>query len=258
MHISRKMLPRVAARFPNIIRPYKFTVITAYDFASGRLASEAGMAAILVGDSLAMTQHGFKSTKYATMNMMATATLAVRRGAPYSHIISDLPFESDCRPKKALRSGKRLIECGADSVKVEGPKYESIQALARAKIPVLGHLGCCPQTATSFKKTGKSDEESKELIDSAKRVQEAGAIALVLENVCEKTVEKIQEVITIPTIGIYSGTLTDGQVLVWNDLMGLTRKEECKKGSEQACVNCDELMSHALMKYRISVEKGLV
>jgi 3-methyl-2-oxobutanoate hydroxymethyltransferase len=199
-------------------------VATAYDFPFAGILETAGVDVILVGDSLANVVLGLASTREVGMDEMTVFLSAVLRGAPNTHVTVDLPFGSDVTPEAAVKNGTHFRDLGATSVKLEGTKLDSIRALVLAGIPVMGHLGVLPQTATSFRKVGKSEESHAQLVRDALSLQHAGVFSLVLENVEAETAREITESLSIPTIGIGSGNKTTGQVQVLHDVLGISLK----------------------------------
>jgi len=197
-------------------------VATAYDFPFAAILEAAGVDLILVGDSVANVLLGLPSTREVGMEEMALFLSAVVRGASQTHVTVDLPFGSVATPEKAVQNGRRFRDLGATSVKLEGAKLEAIRALVQEGIPVMGHLGVLPQTATSFRKVGKSEESHAQLLRDAFDMQEAGIFSVVLENVETETAREITELLSIPTIGIGSGSGTSGQVQVLQDLVGFS------------------------------------
>ncbi|MDE2234978.1 MAG: 3-methyl-2-oxobutanoate hydroxymethyltransferase [Gammaproteobacteria bacterium] len=196
-------------------------MLTAYTTPVARCLEQAGVAVILVGDTVGMVEMGFDSTRHVTMEHMQYHIGAVRRGAPNTHIIGDFPYRSDRDPDTALRNARLLLAAGADSVKLEGPKYEVIHHLVKNGIDVVGHTGLTPQTAANFKQVGKDAAEAERVLDEAKGITEAGAFLLVLEHIPDALAEKITTAVKIPTIGIGAGKNCDGQVLVINDAIGM-------------------------------------
>ena len=205
----------------------RLAMLTAYDFPSARLVAEAGIDLILVGDSLGMVVLGYGSTLPVTMDDMVHHTKATRRGAPEAFVIADLPFLSYGTPEQALANAARLMkEAGADSVKLEGGVeiVPIIEALARAGVPVLGHVGLTPQTASAlggYKLQGKDEENARRIMEGALALERAGCWGVVLELVPSPLARLVTERIGIPTIGIGAGAHCDGQVLVFHDLVGL-------------------------------------
>ena len=209
-------------------RRERIVMVTAYDYPSGRLADAAGMDIVLVGDSAAMTVLGHASTVPATMDEMLMLTRAVTRGAQRPLVVADMPFGSfQVSDEEAIRNGIRFVkEAGADAVKLEGagPSLSRVLALVGAGIPVMGHIGLTPQSATmlgGFKAQGKTAAKARRLVEDAVALEDAGCFSLVLEAVPAPVAARIGERLTIPTIGIGSGPDCDGQVLVLHDVLGL-------------------------------------
>src|SRR5262247_3487704 len=209
-------------------RRQPIVMITAYDAPSGRLADQAGADLVLVGDSAAMTVRGHDSTVPATMEEMLILTRAVTRGASRPLVIADMPFGSfQVSDEDAVENAIRFVkEAGADAVKLEGAgaMLSRVRSIVDAGIPVMGHLGLTPQSATmlgGFKAQGRSAEKALRLYDDARALEAAGCFALVLEAVPAPVAARITEALTIPTIGIGAGAGCDGQVLVYHDLLGL-------------------------------------
>jgi len=199
-------------------------MLTAYTCPVARCLEKAGIPVILVGDSVAMTEMGFSSTREITMEHMAYHIGAVHRGAPNTHIIGDMPFGSDRDTPSAIQNARRLLDAGADSIKLEGPKYDVISQLVESDISVVGHTGLTPQTADDFHKVGTTETESDRVYEEALGIEQAGAFMLVLEHIPAVLASRITASIRIPTIGIGAGTDCDGQVLVINDAIGLGDK----------------------------------
>ncbi|MGE7860747.1 3-methyl-2-oxobutanoate hydroxymethyltransferase [Bacillus mobilis] len=202
------------------------TMLTAYDYPSAKLAEEAEVDMILVGDSLGMVVLGYDSTVPVTVEDMIHHTKAVRRGAKETFIVTDMPFMSyHVSSQDTMVNARRIVqESGAHALKVEGAGevVSTIHYLTNAGIPVVAHLGLTPQSVGvlgGYKVQGKDAESAKKLIEDAKRCEEAGAIALVLECVPMQLAELISKQLTIPTIGIGAGKKVDGQVLVYHDLI---------------------------------------
>jgi 3-methyl-2-oxobutanoate hydroxymethyltransferase len=206
----------------------RIVMVTAYDTPSGRIADAAGVDLILVGDSAAMVVLGHDSTVPATVDELIILTRAVNRGARRPLVVADLPFGSyQVSDEQALETAVRFLkEAAADAVKLEGagPMLSRVRALSGAGIPVMGHIGLTPQTATmlgGFKAQGRSAAKAARLYDEALALESAGCFALVLEAVPSPVAERITESLAIPTIGIGAGARCDGQVLVWHDMLGL-------------------------------------
>ena len=205
----------------------KIAALTAYDFPFAKILDEAGMDIILVGDSLGMVLLGYESTLKVTLREMIHHTKAVSRAVKKALLVSDMPFGSyQSSFEQAYRNARRLIqEAGADAVKLEGAGAiaKTIEKLVRAGIPVMGHLGMTPQTATSlggYKVQGREPKQAKQILDDAKQLEQAGVFSLVLECVPYHLAEKITKQVSCPTIGIGAGPKTDGQILVLHDLLG--------------------------------------
>jgi 3-methyl-2-oxobutanoate hydroxymethyltransferase len=203
------------------------TMLTAYDYPSAKHAEQAGVDMILVGDSLGMVVLGYDSTIPVTIDEMIHHTKAVKRGAKDTFVVTDMPFMSYhlSKAESMKNAAKIMQEGGADAVKVEGADVvtEIIEALTFAGIPVVAHLGLTPQSVNvlgGYKVQGKNAMAARKLIEDAKRCQESGAIAIVLECVPQQLAEELTNLLTIPTIGIGAGRQTDGQVLVYHDLVG--------------------------------------
>jgi 3-methyl-2-oxobutanoate hydroxymethyltransferase len=210
------------------VRRQAVVMVTAYDAPGGRLADQAGVDLILVGDSAAMTVLGHDSTVPATMDEMLVLTRAVTRGARRPLVVADMPFGSfQVSDEDATRNAIRFVkEAGADAVKLEGAgaMLSRVRAIVAAGIPVMGHLGLTPQSATmlgGFKAQGRSAEKALALLADARALEAAGCFSLVLEAVPEPVARRVSQDLAIPTIGIGAGAGTDGQVLVWHDLLGL-------------------------------------
>lgn len=196
-------------------------MLTAYTCPVARAVERAGIPVILVGDTVGMVEMGFDSTRDVTIEHMEYHVGAVRRGAPDTHIIGDLPYRTDDDPATALACARRLLDAGADSVKLEGAKLDVIAHLVQHDIAVVGHAGLTPQTAENFAKVGRTDGEAQRIREESQAIQEAGAFMLVLEHIPYDLAADITASLSIPTIGIGAGPDCDGQVLVINDALGL-------------------------------------
>jgi 3-methyl-2-oxobutanoate hydroxymethyltransferase len=206
----------------------KIVMITAYDAPAARIADEAGVELILVGDSAAMVMLGHESTVPVTLDEMIFLTRAVTRAARRPLVIGDLPFGSyEISDEQAVASAIRLVkEGGADVVKLEGAgrMVSRVRAISDSNIGVMAHIGLTPQSATKlggFKAQGRSADAALKLYDDALALQEAGAFSIVLEAVPATVATRVSEALDVPTIGIGAGAGCDGQVLVWHDLLGL-------------------------------------
>ena len=213
----------------------KITMLTAYDYTTAKIIDECGVNAILIGDSLGMVMLGYENTLPVTMEDMIHHTAAVSRGAENAFIVADMPFMSyQVSVQEAVVNAGRLIkEGGANAVKLEGGAEvcDQIRAIVNASIPVVAHLGLTPQSVNAFggfKVQGKSLDKAKKLIDDALMIQEAGACAVVLEGIPAKLADIITMKLFIPTIGIGAGNGCDGQVLVYQDMLGLNTGHTAK------------------------------
>jgi 3-methyl-2-oxobutanoate hydroxymethyltransferase len=209
-------------------RAQPIVMVTAYDAPGGRLADQAGADIVLVGDSAAMTVLGHDSTVPATMEEMLMLTRAVTRGARRPLVVGDMPFGTfQVSDEEALRNAIRFVkEAGADAVKLEGAglMLSRVERIVGAGVPVMGHLGLTPQSATmlgGFKAQGRSAEKARRLLADSRALEAAGCFSLVLEAVPAPVAARITQSLSIPTIGIGAGVDCDGQVLVWHDLLGL-------------------------------------
>ena len=206
----------------------KITMLTAYDFTTAKLFDEAGINMLLVGDSLGMVMLGYEDTLKVTMADMIHHTKAVARAAKNAFVVADLPFLSyHVSTEAAITNAGRLIqEGGANAVKLEGGEAfaDVITAITRAAIPVVAHLGLTPQSVNAFggfKVQGRTEAAARQVIQDALAVQHAGAFAVVLEGIPALLGEFISQLLHIPTIGIGAGKATDGQVLVYQDMLGM-------------------------------------
>ena len=239
----------------------KISLLTAYDYPSGRLIDEAGVDIILIGDSLAMTVLGYESTVPVTMEEMVHHSKAVKRGVRYALMVGDMPFMTyNIGDKETVRNAGRFIkEGGCGAVKIEGgaEMTGTVKALVKAGIPVLGHIGLTPQTAVQlggFKVQGKDAKSAQRLLDSALALEKAGCFAVILECVPDKLAKLITAKLTIPTIGIGAGPYCDGQALVTNDMIGLFDRFTPKFVKKYA--DLWPLLLNAFKRYRDEVEGG--
>ena len=239
----------------------KITMLTAYDYTTAKIIDECGVNAILIGDSLGMVMLGYENTLPVTMEDMIHHTAAVSRAAENAFVVADMPFLSyQISVQEAVANAGRLIkEGGAHAVKLEGGAEvcEQIRAIVNASIPVVAHLGLTPQSVNvfgGFKVQGKSLDKAKKLISDALLIQEAGACAVVLEGIPAKLAEIITKKLMIPTIGIGAGSGCDGQVLVYQDMLGLTTGHTPKfvKRFAEVC----ELMRKCITDYISETKSG--
>jgi 3-methyl-2-oxobutanoate hydroxymethyltransferase len=206
----------------------RIVMVTAYDYPTARLADEAGLDIVLVGDSAAMTVLGHNSTVPASMDEMVMLTRAAARGARRPLLVADMPFGSfQVSDEDALRNAIRFVkEAGADAVKLEGAgtSLSRVRAIVAAGVPVMGHVGLTPQSATmlgGLRAQGRTATAALKLLDDARALEAEGCFAIVLEAVPARVAAHITEAVSVPTIGIGSGADCDGQVLVLHDLVGL-------------------------------------
>jgi 3-methyl-2-oxobutanoate hydroxymethyltransferase len=239
----------------------KITMMTAYDYPTGRLVDEAGIDTTLIGDSLGMVMLGYDSTVPVTMDEMLHHSAAVTRATKAAFTIGDMPFMSyQASLEKAIENaGRFLKEAHCDSVKLEGGTEMApvVAAIVKAGIPVCGHIGLTPQTATKlsgFKVQGKDAAGARALLQSAKDLEAAGAFLLVLECIPDLLAARITKELKIPTIGIGAGKDCDGQVLVYHDLVGLFERFTPKFVKQY--VNLSSQIRQALIQFKEDVEKG--
>lgn len=239
----------------------KITMLTCYDYSTAKLMDAVGVEILLVGDSLGNTMLGYENTLPVTMEDMIAHTAAVSRGAKNALILGDMPFMSyQTSVYDAVKNAGRFMkEAGANAVKLEGGARvcPQIRAIVEADIPVCAHIGLTPQSVNAFggfKVQGKSVEAARTLIEDAKRVEEAGACMVVLEGIPAKLAEIITDTVSIPTIGIGAGAGCDGQVLVYQDMLGMFTDYVPKFVKQFA--NVGEVMSKAFADYMQEVKAG--
>jgi 3-methyl-2-oxobutanoate hydroxymethyltransferase len=242
-------------------RGERIAMVTAYDAPSARLADASGADIILVGDSAAMVMLGHDSTVPATVDEMLVLTRSVTRGARRPLVVADMPFGSfQVSNTSALENAIRFVkESEAEAVKLEGAgaTLSRVRAIVGAGIPVMGHLGLTPQSATmlgGFKAQGRTAVKAVRLYDDALALEEAGCFAIVLEAVPAPVATRITEALTIPTIGIGAGAGCDGQVLVWHDLLGLYEGHAPRFVKQYA--NLADEITRALEAYVTEVRSG--
>lgn len=205
----------------------KITMVTAYDYPSALIADKAGIDIIFIGDSLGMVVYGEPNTLNVSMEQMVYHTRAVAKAVKRGLVLADMPFMSyEVSVEEGLKNAARLIQAGADGVKIEGgyDHRKLVKRLVRAGIPVMGHTGLTPQRYLrlgGYRLMGETEEEIEEILRDAKALEKAGAFAVVLEFVLADVAKLVTEEVKIPTIGIGSGPYVDGQVLVWHDLLGI-------------------------------------
>jgi len=238
----------------------KIIMITAYDALFASLFSES-VDIILVGDSLNMSFNGKADTLSVTLDHMIYHTKAVCKGAPNSFVVCDMPFGSTNTKEEALTNAVKVFQqTGADAVKIEGGcnRAELIKHLTNNAIAVMGHIGLLPQSVRSeggYKVKGRDESSFEQVIEDAKAVEVAGAFAIVIEGVTPNLAAMVTQSVKIPVIGIGAGRATDGQVLVWSDMLGFF--EDFKPKFVKRYLNGATLVKDAVKKYKEEVEKGV-
>ena len=240
----------------------KITMLTAYDYPTAQLVDQAGIDTILVGDSLGMVVLGYSSAVPVSMEEMIHHTKAVTRGTTYAFVIGDMPFMSyQIGAEKAIENAGRFMkEGGCDAVKLEGGSEVSpiVKAIVTAGVPVCGHIGLTPQTATQlsgFRVQGRDAESTRNLIVSAKGLEKAGAFMVVMECIPDVLASRITKEVRIPTIVIGAGRDCDGQVLVYHDTVGLFERFTPKFVKQY--IKLGPMVVDALREYKREVEEGL-
>ena len=230
----------------------KLSMLTAYDYSMAKIIDESGVNGILIGDSLGMVIKGEEDTLAVTMDEIIYHTKAVKRGAKNALIVSDMPFLSyHVSIEQAVLNAGRLIKEGGANVVAQ------IKAIVDAQIPVMGHIGLTPQSVNAFggfKVQGKSEAAAKQLIDDAVLIEKAGAFSIVLEGIPEKVAELITNAVSIPTIGIGAGKYCDGQILVYQDMLGMFNDFVPKFVKQYA--NVGTVMRDAISSYVKEVQAG--
>ena len=237
----------------------KFVTVALYDAPMAAMALKSGVEVLLVGDSLGMTVLGYDSTIPVTMEQMIYHVEAVKRGNNKSLIMGDMPFMTYATPEQAMTNATRIMQAGAHMVKIEGGEWlaPTVKMLSERGIPVCAHLGLTPQSVNKlggFRVQGRSEEQAEQILTDAKALDEAGADLLVLECVPCELAKRITESVSMPTIGIGAGRDTDAQVLVINDILGLT--EQPPKFSKNFLVEAEDIPG-ALRKYAEDVKTGV-
>jgi 3-methyl-2-oxobutanoate hydroxymethyltransferase len=238
----------------------KIAMLTAYDFLSAKILEEIGIELILVGDSLGTVFMGYKNTLPVTLSDVLHHVRAVRNGAPHSFIIADMPFLSyGISVEESVKNAGILIQKGgANAVKLEGGTEfaDTIAAMIKVGIPVMGHIGLKPQSIlkSGLKITGKSKEETHALVEDAKTIEKAGAFSIVIEGTTEEASREITRSVSIPTIGIGAGRYTDGQVLVLTDMLGLDKDLNLQHNKRYA--NLYKVIKKAVKNYIEDVKSG--
>ncbi len=239
----------------------KISMLTAYDYSTAKLMDEAGINAILVGDSLGNVVLGYEDTLSVTMEDMIHHGAAVARGAKNAMVVVDMPFMSYQTSvyDAVVNAGRLMKEGRASAVKLEGGKEvcPQVKAVTEAGIPVMGHLGLTPQSINALgghRVQGKTQQAAQKLLDDARALQEAGAFAVVLECVPEKLADKVTKELEIPTIGIGAGSGCDGQVLVYQDMLGMFSDFTPKFVKKFA--NVGQVMKEAFKSYIDEIQQG--
>ena len=242
-------------------RGEKLVMVTAYDNPGARLADAAGVDIILVGDSAADNVLGYDTTVPVTVDELLVLVRAVARGTEHALVVADMPFGSfQISDQEAVENAVRFVkEAGADAVKIEGagPSLARVQALVGAGIPVMGHVGLTPQSATmlgGFKAQGRTATKARQLHADARALEAAGCFAIVLEAVPAEVARRVSDTLHVPTIGIGAGPDCDGQVLVWHDLLGLNDRKPARFVKRYADIGTE--IQRALEAYAEDVRTG--
>lgn len=239
----------------------KISMLTAYDVSFGRLLDSSGIEIILVGDSLGMVLLGYDSTVPVTMEEMLHHARAVSRGVTRAVLVGDMPFMSYQTAERdaIINAGRFLKEAGCDAVKLEGglEVCDTVRAIVKAGVPVMGHIGLTPQTASQlggYKVQGKDMASARKLVEAARGLEAAGVFAIVLECIPTQLAEVITEAVAVPTIGIGAGPQCDGQVLVTHDLLGMF--EKFVPGFVKTYLNLAPEIRGAIAAYKDEVKTG--
>ncbi len=227
-------------------------MLTVYDFPTARALDASGLDILLVGDSVAQNELGLERTSDLSLEMMLHHVEAVARGIESTHLLADLPFGSYENPEDALASARALIDAGANSVKLEGPRVEVVERLVAADIPVMGHVGLLPQTAKRTVRQGTKPESAARIGRQAERLADAGCYAIVLEFMSHQTAQDITARVDVPTIGIGAGSECDGQVLVITDVLG---QHESVPSFVRKYADLFEVTAKAARRYREDVKE---
>jgi 3-methyl-2-oxobutanoate hydroxymethyltransferase len=240
----------------------RIVMVTSYDYPTAAIADLVGVDSVLVGDSYGMVVLGYETTIPVTIEELLPVCRAVRRGASRPLLIADMPFMSfQVSPEEAVRTAGRFVkEGGMEAVKIEGgiEVSKTVESISRIGIPVLGHIGVTPQTATlrgGYRIRGRNADSSNKLVEDAKSLEEAGAFGIVLEMVTEEVAKVITETVSVPTIGIGSGRFCDGQVLVIHDMIGLYPSFTPKFAKRY--VDVAGMIRQALQNFTVEVRNGV-
>ena len=239
----------------------KLSMLTAYDYSMAKIIDESGVNGILIGDSLGMVVKGDEDTLGVTVDDIIYHTRAVKKGAKNALIVADMQFLSDhvSVEQAVMNAGRIMKEGGANAIKLEGGAdfVPQIRAIVNAQIPVMGHLGLTPQSINAFggfRVQGKSEEAAKKLIEDAKALEEAGVFAITLEGIPSRVAELITHSVSVPTIGIGAGKECDGQILVYQDMLGMFSDFVPKFVKQYA--NIGTVMREAIGSYVKEVQNG--
>jgi len=241
-------------------RGEKITFLTCYDYPTALLEDEAGIDIILVGDSGGMTVLGYETTLPVTMEEMIILTSAVTRAVKYAFVVGDMPYMSyQISIEDAIRNSGRFMAVGCDAIKLEGGArvQDTVQAIVKAGIPVMGHIGLTPQSYTQlggFKVQGKTADSAKALVEDAKALEDAGVFSILIECVPAKVGKLITENVSVPTLGLGAGADTDGQIVIVHDMIGFFAKFR-PKFVKQYC-NLTEILLNAFKSYVEDVKSG--
>ncbi len=231
----------------------KITMLTCYDYWSAKILNETDVDCLLVGDSLSMVMHGYNDTTHATIDMMALHCKSVSKGAPNKYLVGDMPFLSFRKGLSSTMSAvEKIMQSGAHCVKIEGVKghEEIIEHIVSSGVPVMGHLGLTPQSIHALgghKVQGKESEHQDRILNEAKKLQDLGCFSLVLECIPKSLATQISSKLFIPTIGIGAGSGVDGQVLVLQDLLGMSPSFQPKFLKQY--INGFEMIQSAVNEY---------
>jgi 3-methyl-2-oxobutanoate hydroxymethyltransferase len=245
---------------PEIIKTQKnkrkIIALTAYDYTFAKLLDQAGADIILVGDTLGMVCHGDKNTQSVTMDQMEYHVEGVARGVANALVVGDMPINSYNDPETAVANARRLINAGAQAVKIEkvGNVILPVKAIIAAGIDIIGHVGLTSQTAEAFKVQGKNSEDAEQILRDACAFDRAGSFAIVLECIPSELAKKITETIAVPTIGIGAGMHCDGQILVTYDLLGMF--QDFRPKFVRRFMEGGQIVTEALREFRSAVESG--
>ena len=243
------------------IKGEKITFVTCYDYTSARIVDASDVDCILVGDTLAMTMHGYDTTIPATVEMIVLHTRAVVKGAPKTFIVADMPFLSYRKSlADSMDAVQALMQAGAQAVKLEGldGNMSLIKHIVESGVPVMGHIGLMPQffhALGGFRVQGRDDDVAKDLVEQAKLLQEAGCFSIVLECMPAELAHRITKTIQLPTIGIGAGPHTSGQILVWQDMLGMQNELDIK--FVKRYFNGFEMIKHSLNAYHHEVQESV-